>query len=332
MEAFVDVQHCYNLLGTSNIQSIASAETRNELDLTSVRGNYHFNEMKRRRTDFFHDIGKKGTENNPIIHNSDNEDDEISPKYTVKGQFGSRDDELMTQHSKAKVSDQAMKAEKMACSEGRGKGREGDKFPRNKNDKEIASGSVSVLKGNKFRDEKVESSVSEVKKCPEVITDLQGDRALQEDKSMGSSPGDVFAKIPVCLQGRKVLQSKKIGSEINGKLKLTGADENVHSAKNESKKQDAISEADSGGNKCDPNQIDVLLLSEESEKLNKADAIQNDNSTIKEMDEENATGRESETERQAALEYVVNATLAHVAYFAETYQEAYVLAKYVEHV
>jgi hypothetical protein len=342
MEAFVDVQHCYNLLGTRNIQNIASAETGNKLDLTLVRGNYHFNEIKHRRTDFFHYSGKKGTKKNPIINNCGNEGDEISkiskpPKQAVKEQVGSPDAELILQHSKAKATDQAMEPETMTCSEEYCKDREDDEFSRNKNDKEIASGSVLALTDNEVKDGKVESSLSEVKKCPDVITGHQNNRALHEDRRTGPSSEDVSEKIPVHLQGGKILQSKKIGSDINGKLTDTDKNEYeyVHSAKNDSKKQDAISEANSRGNTCSPDQKDAVLFSEESDNRNAADTIQYDNSTIKDMDEENATGKESEAERQAdrmaALEYVVNATLAHMAYFSETYQEAYILAKYIEH-
>jgi hypothetical protein len=54
------------------------------------------------------------------------------------------------------------------------------------------------------------------------------------------------------------------------------------------------------------------------------------------LEKENAAGGDIETERQArrmaALESVMNATLAHVAYFSERYQEAYTVAKYIEHV
>jgi hypothetical protein len=38
-----------------------------------------------------------------------------------------------------------------------------------------------------------------------------------------------------------------------------------------------------------------------------------------------------QAQRIAAIEYVVNATLAYVAYFSDSSQEAYRLAKYIEH-
>jgi hypothetical protein len=340
MEAFVDVQHCYNLLGTRNVQNIASAETRNELDLTLVRGSHYFSEIKRRRTDLFHDSGKKGTEKNPIINTCGNEDEEMSKiskplKHAVKGEFGSHDAQLILQHSKTIATDQVMKAKNMTCSEEYRKDREDDEFSRNKNDKEITSGSVLAVTDIEVRDEKVELSLTEVDKCPDVISDHQKDRSLHEDWSMGSTSEHVFEKIPVHLQGGEVPKSNKIGTDINGKLTDKNVYEHVHGAKNGSKKQNTISAANSRGNTCDLDQKEEVLFCEESDKRNEADTIQYDNSTIKDMDEENAIGRESETERQtqrmAAMEYVVNATLAHMAYFSETYKEAYILAKYIEH-
>lgn len=351
MEAFADLQHCYSLLVTSNLQCITtSAETRKEeLNLTLVRGKYHFNEIKRRRTNFFHDIDEKGTEEDPLINNGGNEDDKISkmskpPKQF--GQFGSPDAELMVQHSKVKAVDQAIKTEKMTGSEEYCKDGEEDEFSRNKDDKAIASGSLLALTDNEVRDEKVESSVTELKKYPNVITDHQSDRTLHENRIIGSTSQNVSEKIPVYLQNENILQSNKIGSEINGRLIDNDKDENenMHSTQSESKKQDTISEASSRENTCDPNLNDIVLVSEESEKRNKgrlnnngleAGAIQYDNNAIKDIEKENDAGGDSETERQeqrmAALEYVINATLAHIAYFSESYQEAYNLAKCIEH-
>jgi hypothetical protein len=354
MEAFADLQHCYSLLGTSYLQCITtSAETREEeLNLTLVRGNYHFNEIKRRRTNFFHDIDEKGTEKNPLINNDGNEDDEISkmskpPNYIVRGQFGSPDAELMVQHSKVKAVGQAIKTEKMTGSEEYCKDGKEDEVSRNKVDKETASESVLALIDNEVKDEKVESSVIEVKKYPNVVTDHQSDRALHEDRIISSTSEDMSEKTPVYLHNKKILQNKKLGSEINGRLIDNDKDENadMYSSQNESKKQDTISEANSRENTCDPDLNDAILVSEESEKRNEgrlnnlgleAGAIQYDNNAIKVIEKENAAGGDSETEKQAqrmaALEYVINATLAHIAYFSESYQEAYNLAKYIEHV
>jgi hypothetical protein len=352
MEAFADLQHCYNLLGTSHLQSITSAETRNgELNLTLVRGNYHFNEIKRRRTNFFCDTNDKATEKDPIINNGGDEDDETSkiskpPKHIVRGQFGSSDAELMVQRSRVKSVDQATKAEKMTGSEQHYKDGEEDGFSGNKGDMKIASGPVIALTDNEVRDERVESSVTEVEKCPNVITDDQSDIALHEDRVRGSSSEDVFEKTSIYLQNEKVLQSNRIGSETNGKITDNDKDgnENVRRTKNESKKQDTISEANSRENTCDPELNDAVLVSEESEKRNEgelndhglqADAILYDKNTTKDVERENPAGGDSETERQsqrmAALEYVINATLAHIAYFSESNQEAYDLAKCIEH-
>jgi hypothetical protein len=78
-------------LGTNLLQYLTtSAETREEeIDLTSVRGNYFFNEMKRRRKHFFKDIDKKVTE----------EDQLINEKHAVRQQIRSLV-ELMVQHPK----------------------------------------------------------------------------------------------------------------------------------------------------------------------------------------------------------------------------------------
>jgi hypothetical protein len=346
MEAFADLQHCYSLLGTSSLQYITtSAETRKEeLNLNLVRGNYHFNEIKRRRTNFFHDIDEKGPEKDPLINNGGNEDDEVSkmskpPKHIVRGQFGFPDAKLMVQHSKVKAVDQVIKTEKMTGSEEYCKDGKEDEFARNKDDKEIASESVLALIDSEVSDENFESSVIEVKKYPNVITDHQSDKALHEDTIIGSTLQNVSEKIPVYLQNKKILQSRKIGSEINGRLIDNDKDENanVDGTQSESKKSDTISEVSSRGNTCDPDLNDAVLVSEESEKRNEG-SLNNYRlgaDAIKDIEEENAAGGDSETERQtqrmAALEYVINATLAYIAYFSESYQEAYNLAKYIEH-
>ncbi|XP_033608450.1 uncharacterized protein LOC111867123 isoform X2 [Cryptotermes secundus] len=351
MEAFADLQHCYNLLGTSNLQCIAtSAETRKEkLNLNIVRGNYHFNEIKRRRTNFFYDIDEKGTEKDLLISNGGNENNEISkiskpPKLIARGQFGSSDAELMVQHSAV---DQTMKTEKMTGSEEHHKDGKEDECSRNKDDKENANGSILTLTDNEVKDEKIESNLIEVKKHPNVITDCQSDRALHEDMYIGSTSQNASENIPVYLENKKILQSKKIGNEINGRLIDNKIDENenMHSTQSESKKLDTISEASSRGNACDPDLNDAGHVSEEIEKRNEgrlnnymleAGDIQNDNNAINDIEKEIAAGGESETERQAqrmaALEYVINATLAHIAYFSESYQEAYNLAKCIEHI
>jgi hypothetical protein len=346
MEALADIQHCYSLLGTSIIQSIASsAEIRkDELNLNLVRGRYHFNELKRRRADIFHDVSKKRTEKDPVIKS----DDEISktsqpPKHIMKGKFGSHA-EIMVQHSKVKVTDQAIKAE-IVGSEQYCKDREVDKFSRNKKDKKISIGSVLARTDNEVSDEKVESCRIEVKKCPDIITEHQSDRA-HEDRIMVSSSEDPSEKILIYQESRKVLENKKTSGEENKKLIDNDKNGNEHAniTNNESKKQDAISEGNSTGNAHDPDLSDAVLDVKESNNRNErglnnrgteAGAVKYDNSTITDMDEEKATGRDTEAEKQvqrmAALEYIINATLAHMAYFSESYQEAYLLAKYIEH-
>lgn len=337
MEAFADLQHCYNLLGTSDLQCITTAETRKEeLNLNLVRGNYHFNEIKRRRTNFFYDIDQKGTEKDLSINKGGIENDEISkmsepPKLVARGQFGSSDAELVVQHSAV---DQTMKTEKMTGSEEHCKDGKEDECSRNKDDNENANGSVLALIDNEVKDEKIESNLIEVKKYHNVITDCQRDRALHENMYIGSTSQNVSENIPVYLQSKKMLQRKKIGSEINKK----DENENTHSTQSESKKLDRISEVSSRGNTCDPDLNDAVLVSEENEKRNEGrlnNYVLEAGAAIKALEKENAAGGESETQRQvqrmAALEYVINATLAHIAYFSESYQEAYSLAKCIEH-
>jgi hypothetical protein len=119
----------------------------------------------------------------------------------------------------------------------------------------------------------------------------------------------------------------------------------VPSIQNESEEQNTISEVSSRENTCDPELNAAKLVSEEREKRSEgrlnnygleAGATQYDHSARKYIEKENAAGGDNETERQAqrmaALEHVMNATLAHVAYFSESYEEAYSLAKHIEHV
>lgn len=98
-------------------------------------------------------------------------------------------------------------------------------------------------------------------------------------------------------------------------------------------------------NLCNPELINAVLISDETEEENveklknlelQADIIQeSDRIAIRGSEKEKPAGEESETERQrqrqAALEYVVNATLAHLAYFSGSHQEAYKLAKFIKH-
>lgn len=92
--------------------------------------------------------------------------------------------------------------------------------------------------------------------------------------------------------------------------------------------------------------LETVLVHEGSKKRNQ-DALNNHNLLADIMQETkcNKTTKGSENEkpvkensepvkqaqRIAAIEYVVNATLAYVAYFSESSQEAYKLAKYIEH-
>jgi hypothetical protein len=100
-------------------------------------------------------------------------------------------------------------------------------------------------------------------------------------------------------------------------------------------------------NMYNPEMINAAVVATESGEENgktmnsnrlQADVVQEteyDSSAVKGFKKDKPVGEESETERQeqrlAALEYVVNATLAHVAYFSDSSQEAYNLAKHIEH-
>jgi hypothetical protein len=252
MEAIVDLQHCYTLLGNS--QTITSCtETSNEkLDVNLVKGNYHFNEIKCRRTNLYHGDGMSYDEDDKMLNI-------LKPqKHTVMGQCGSPNAELLVPCSKAEMSDQA-----------------------------------GVQK---------------------IVPHSCGSVSGRNDISMGSFDLDVKC---VNHDGHKNQVMDCKSCSINDK-------ENMY----------------------DPELINGVLVSNESEEENEeklnnyklqADVVQEteyDNNAIKGSKKEKPAGQESETERQeqrrAALEYVVNATLAHVAYFSESSHEAYNLAKHID--
>jgi len=402
MEAIADLQHCYTLLGSPQILTSYTNTSNEELDLSLVRGIYHFSEIKHRRTNLLYGTDEKVLEEDLSVNNGISYDTVIlnmskPQKHIAWRQFGSPDAELVVQCSGVETVGQTFNVRKITDLKERSKVREVGGLSKNKEDMKITSGcTLAVIS-------------SEVKKSPDVITDFQSDEPLHKDGVMGSNSENISERMAVGVKNKNVIQCEKIDSKIsennfNNEKDKTG---NVFSTENESEKQKTIFEIESRDfniavqemkninevcvtesfvsvsgtnyisagsvdtdvkcvkcngsksqvlehehspingeeNACNRELINAALVSSESEKRNEGlynhklqtDVIQGTeyDKTMKVPEKEEPTAEESMAERQAqrraALEYVVNATLAHVAYFSESSQEAYTLAKYIEH-
>jgi len=323
MDAITDLHHCYTLLGNPEILTWCT-ETRNEeLDLTLVRGRYHFSEMKHKRQCFSYDMDEKATEKHLPVKDGDDESEVINrakpPRHIAREKSGSFDAELVG--SDIKAVDQAIEAKKTADSEEccEGAGAAG-----------LSAECMLTVTKSEVKNQEEESYVKEMKKCMDV-TDFQSVATVHEEGVRGSLYEDEFQKASVNGQNKWViLQCEKADGEVHGKRFDTEKYEN--------------------GNVCDikngSQKLETVLVHEGSKKRNQA-ALNNHNlladimqetecvKTTKDSENEKPVRVDNEAVKQAqriaAIEYVVNATLAYVAYFSESSQEAYKLAKYIEH-
>jgi hypothetical protein len=323
VEAITDLHHCYTLLDNPEILTWCT-ETRNvELDLTLVRGRYHFSEMKRKRKCLLYDMDEIATEVHLPLKVGDVEGEVLNgaklPKHTAREESASSDAELVG--SNIETVDETIEVKKTTdsdecCEDGGAAG--------------LSAEYMLTVTNSEVKNQELESYVREMKKCLDVV-DFQSDTAIHEGSIRGSLSEDVFEKASVDVQNKWVLlQCKKSDGEICGKIIDTEKDknENVCDIKNSSHQQETVlvSEGSEKGNQDAVNnynlQVDIM-------QENECDKTANDSDHEKPVQEENEPDKQAQ--RMAAMEYVVNATLAHVAYFSESSQEAYKLAKYIEH-
>jgi hypothetical protein len=323
MEAIMDLHHCYTLLDNPEILSWC-AETRNEeLDLTLIRGRYYFSEMKHKRKCLLYDMGEIATEKHLLVKDGSGEGEVINgaklPKDTTREECGSPDAKLVG--SNVKAVDEAIEAKKTTDSEEccEGGGAAG-----------LSAECMLRVTNNEGKNQAVESYVREKKKCLDV-TDFQSDTAIHEDGVRGLLFEDVFEKASMDGQNKRVLlQCKQTDGEICGKIIDAEKDENgnVYDIKNGSYKQETVPvyEGNEKRNEDTSNNHNLLVGIMQQTEFDK---------TAKALEHEKPVRQENEPEKQAqrmaAMEYVINATLAYVAYFSESNQEAYKLAKYIEH-
>jgi hypothetical protein len=187
-----------------------------------------------------------------------------------------------------------------------------------------------TVTNSEVKNQEEESYVKEMKKFTDV-TDIQSVATVHEDGVRGSLYEDGFQKASFNGQNKRVvMQREEADGEVRGKRVDTekGESGNVYDIKNGSQK------------------LETVLVHEGSEKRNQ-DALNNNNlladimqetecgKTTKDSENEKPVREDNEPVKQAqriaAIEYVVNATLAYVAYFSESSLEAYKLAKYIEH-
>ena len=323
MDAITDLHHCYTLLDNPEILTWCAETRSEELDLTLVRGTYHFNEMKHKRQCLLYNMDEKVTVKHLQVKDGDDESEVINrakpPRHITREKSGSCDAELMS--SDIKAVHQAIEAKKTADSEEccEGEGAAG-----------LSAKCMLTVTNGEVKSQEEESHVKEMKKCTDV-SDFQNVTTVHEDGVRGSVYEDEFQKASVNGQNKwVVLQHDKADGEVRGKRVDTEKGENgkVYDIKNGSQK------------------LETVLVHEGSEKSNQ-DALNNHNlladimqeteceKTTKDSENEKPVREDTEPVKQAqriaAIEYVVNATLAYVAYFSESSLEAYKLAKYVEH-
>lgn len=323
MDAMTDLHHCYSLLDNPEILTWC-AETRNEeLDLTLVRGRYNFSEMKRKRHCLLYDMDGMATDKHLPVKDGDDESEVINrakpPRHIAREKPGFCDAELVG--SDIKAIDKAVEAKKTADSEEccEGGGAAG-----------LSAECMLTVSNNEVKNQEKESYVKEMKICTDV-TDFQSVAALHEDGIRGSLYEYGFQKASINGQNEwVVLQNKKADSEVHGKRVdiEKGENGNVYDIKNgihklvtvpvyegsEKRNQDALNNHNLLADITQETECDKTTKDTENEK-----PVREDNKPVK------------QAQRIAAIEYVVNATLACVAYFSEGSQEAYRLAKYIEH-
>jgi hypothetical protein len=318
MDAITDLYHCYTLMGNPEILTWC-AETRNEeLNPTLIRGRYNFSEMKRKRKYLLYDKDEVTTGKHLPV--KDDDDGEIintskPPKHIAREETGSSDVELVGSNINALKATKAKKTTDLGGFEGGGAAG-------------LSAECMLKVTNSEIKNQQVESFVREMNKYPD-ISDFQNDKALREEGGTGSLSEVVCEKASVDVQKTWVLQCKEADGDIHGKI---------------------IDSEKEYGNMCDiktgSHKQGSVAVSEGSEKRNQ-DALNNDKvqKNIMQETECKNTARDSEnekriredsksdkqTQRMAAMEYVVNATVAYVAYFSESSQEAYKLAKYTEH-
>jgi hypothetical protein len=177
--------------------------------------------------------------------------------------------------------------------------------------------------------EEEESYVKEMKKCTDV-TDFQSVATVHEDGVRGSLYEDEFQKASVSGQNKwVVLQCEKADGEIRGKRVDTGKDENGNVyIKNGSQKLETVP-VHEGSEKRNQDTLNNYNLLTDIVQETECDKTTQDSENEKPVREDNEPVKQAQ--RIAAIEYVVCATLAYVMYFSESSQEAYKLAKYIEH-
>ena len=323
MDAITDLYHCYTLLDNPEILTWCAETRSEELDLTLVRGRYHFSEMKCKRQCLLYDIDEIATEKHLPVKVGDDESEVINrpkpPRHTAREKSGSCDAELMG--SDIKAVDQTIEAKKTADSEEccEGGGAAG-----------LSAEYMLTVTNSEVKNQEEGSYLKEMKKCT-VVTDFQSDATVHEDGVRGSLYEDEFQKASVYGQNKcVVLQWEKADGEVRGKRVDTERDGNgnVYDIKNCSHKLETVpvyegSEKRNQGALHSHNLLANIMQETEYDKTTK------DSENEKLVREDN--GPVKQAQRMAAIEYVVNATLAYVAYFSESSQEAYKLAKYIEH-
>lgn len=323
MAAITDLHHCYTLWDKPKILTW-SAETRSEeLDLTLVRGRYHFSEMKRKRQCLLYDMDEKATEKRLPVKDGDDESEVINraepPRHIAREKSGSCDTESVG--SDIKAVDQAIEAKKTAdsdeCCEGGGAAA-------------LSAECLLTVTNSEVKNQEEESYVKEMKKCT-YVTDFQSVATVHENGVRGSLYEDEFQKALVNGQNKwVVLQCEKTDCELCGKRVDTekGENGNVYDIKNGSQNLETVL-VHEGSEKRNQDALNKHNLLADIMQETECEKATKDSEKEKPVREDNEPVKQAQ--RIAAIEYVVNATLAYVAYFSESSQEAYKLAKYIEH-
>ena len=322
-DAITDLHHCYTLLDNPEILTWCAETRSEELDLTLVRGRYYFGEMKHKRQCLLYDMDEKVTEKHLPVKDGDDESEVINrakpPRHIAREKSGSCDAELMG--SDIKAVDQAIEAKKTADSEEccEGGGAAG-----------LSAECMLTVAKSKVKNQEEESYVKEMKKCTDVI-DFQSVATVHEDGVRGSLYEDEFQKASVNGKNKGVvLQCEKADGEVRGKrVDIEKCEKgNVYDIKNGSQNLETLL-VHEGSEKRNQDALNNRILLADIMQETERDKTTKDSENKKPVREDNETVKQAQ--RIAAMEYVVNATLAHVAYFSESTQEAYKLAKYIEH-
>lgn len=323
MGAITDLHHCYTLL--DNPENLTCcAETRSEeLDLTLVRGRYHFSEMKQRRQCLLYNMDEKATEKHLSVKDGDDESKAIIraklPRCIEREKFGSCDAELVG--SDIRAVDQAIEAKKTAdseecCEGGAAAG--------------LSAECMLTVTNSGAKNQEEESYVKEMKKCM-YVTDFQSVATLHEDRVRGSLYEDEFQNASVNGQSKRVLlQCEKADVEVHGKRDDTekGENGNLYDIKNGSQKLETV-HVHEGSEKRNQDALNNHNLLADIVQETECDKTTKDSENEKPVREDNEPVKEAQ--RIAAFKYVVKATLAYVTYFSEKNQKAYKLAQDIEH-